>query len=49
MYMMGPGAWGNIGLWGALGGVGTLSFLTWLVVFIDLVLLAVWLWRQINK
>ncbi|MBI2047980.1 MAG: hypothetical protein HYT27_02475 [Parcubacteria group bacterium] len=46
--MMGYGL-SNVGLWGAFGGVGTLGFLTWLIVFIDLVLLAVWLWKQINK
>jgi len=28
---------------------GGLELLAWLVVFVDLVLLGVWLWRQINK
>lgn len=36
------------GDWGLMGG-GTLGSITWLVVFIDLVLLGVWLWKQIKK
>lgn len=28
---------------------GGLGFLTWLVVFVDLVLVGVWLWKQIKK
>jgi hypothetical protein len=28
---------------------GGLGFLTWLVVFIDLILVGVWLWKQIKK
>lgn len=41
--MMGYGNWGTMqGVWG-------FGFITWLVVFIDLVLLGVWLWKQINK
>ena len=32
-----------------IGGLGLLSFITWLVVTIDLALLAVWLWKQVNK
>ena len=32
-----------------MGGAGTLGFVTWLVVIIDLVLLGVWLWKQISK
>ena len=31
------------------GGVGILGGLLWLVVLVDLVLLGVWLWRQITK
>jgi len=31
------------------GGVSALCFLTWTVVFIDLVFLGVWLWQQISK
>lgn len=28
---------------------GGLGLLTWLVVFVDLVLVGVWLWKQIKK
>ena len=28
---------------------GGLDVLLWIVVFVDLVLLGVWLWKQINK
>lgn len=30
-------------------GWGSLGVITWLVVVIDLVLLGVWLWKQIKK
>ncbi len=46
--MMNYGMWGS-GLWGLLGGMSTIAFLTWLILFIDLVLLGVWLWKQIDK
>ena len=32
-----------------MGGFGTLGVLTWLVILIDLILLGVWLWKQIKK
>jgi hypothetical protein len=35
--------------YGMMGGAGTWMFLFWLVAFIDLVLLGLWLWKQINK
>ena len=35
--------------WGMMGGIGTFGFITWLVVFVDFVLLGLWLWKQINK
>jgi cytoskeletal protein RodZ len=38
--MMGYGGFGMMGLFGPL---------TWLVVFIDLVLVGIWLWQQISK
>ena len=44
-YMMGYGY--NYG--GMMGGVGTFGFVTWLVIIVDLVLLGVWLWKQITK
>ena len=28
---------------------GGLGLLTWLVVFVDLVLLGVWLWKQVSR
>jgi hypothetical protein len=31
------------------GGFGIICLLTWLVVFIDLVLVGVWLWQHITK
>ncbi|KKW17086.1 MAG: hypothetical protein UY56_C0004G0022 [Parcubacteria group bacterium GW2011_GWA1_50_14] len=37
------------GGYGLMGGAGTFGIITWLVVIIDLVLLGVWLWKQINK
>ncbi|MCR4331048.1 MAG: hypothetical protein NUV49_04195 [Patescibacteria group bacterium] len=39
MYGFGP----------AMAGFGILGGLVWLVVFIDLVLVGVWLWKQISK
>lgn len=40
--MMGYG-YGDFGTFGALG------LLTWLTVLVDLVLLGVWLWKQVSK
>ncbi len=37
------------GGWGMMGGAGVLGLLTWTVVFIDLILLGLWLWRHIDK
>lgn len=34
---------------GMMGGFGTFGFLTWLIIFIDLVLVGIWLWKQISK
>jgi hypothetical protein len=31
------------------GGMSIIMLLTWLVVLVDLALLGVWLWKQINK
>ena len=30
------------------GGMGTLGFITWLVVLVDLVLVGVWLWKKVR-
>jgi len=38
---------GNYGA--MLGGFYGLGFIIWLIVLIDLILLGVWLWKQINK
>ncbi len=35
--------------WGMMGGAGTFGVITWFVIFVDLVLLGVWLWKQISK
>lgn len=32
-----------------VGGFGFLAGLVWLVVVVDLVLVGIWLWQQINK
>jgi len=37
------------GGWGMGLGAGPLGLFTWLVVFIDLVLLGMWLWKNISK
>src|SRR3989344_5800761 len=42
--MMGYGNFGNM-----MGGVGGLGFIVWLIVLIDLILLGVWLWKQIQR
>jgi len=42
--MMGYG-----GDWGPMGGLDGYGVITWLVVTIDLILLGVWLWKQITK
>ena len=42
-YMMGYyGGWSG----GMMGGLGVI---TWLVVVVDLVLLGLWLWKQVKK
>ncbi len=40
--MMYGGGWG-------MSGVGYWGVITWFVVLVDLVLLGLWLWKQINK
>ena len=37
------------GYGGMMGGYGTFGFITWLVVIIDLVLLGIWLWKNISN
>ncbi|MBI4090715.1 MAG: hypothetical protein HY422_01710 [Candidatus Komeilibacteria bacterium] len=38
--MSGPGGWGL---------VSTFGIIIWIVVIADLILLGMWLWKQINK
>lgn len=45
VYMMGYGNYGG----GVMGGVGIVMLLFWLVAFVDLVLLGMWLWKQVGK
>lgn len=35
--------------WGMMGGAGVLGVITWFVVFVDLILVGIWLWQQITK
>lgn len=39
----------GFGDYGMMGGFGTLVTVFWLVILIDLVLLGIWLWKQINR
>ena len=39
--------YGNFG--GMMGGFGFLGVIFWIVLLIDLILLGVWLWKQIQK
>jgi len=34
---------------GMMGGAGTFGAITWLIIIVDLVLVGIWLWKQINK
>ena len=34
---------------GGMGGAGIFGGITWLVVLADLVLVGIWLWKQISK
>lgn len=35
--------------WGMMGGAGFLGVITWIVIVVDLVLVGIWLLKQINK
>ncbi len=37
------------GGWGMMGGLGFFGLVTWIIVIVDLILVGIWLWRQINK
>ena len=47
--MMGNWGWGSMMEWAGFGGLNLFSFLIFLVIFVDLVLLGAYLWKQINK
>ncbi len=50
--MMGFGNYGYNGMMGTSGNfawVGVFAFIGWLVLFVDLVLVGIWLWKQIKK
>lgn len=39
--------YGNVG--GMMGGFGILGTIFWIVLLVDLILLGIWLWKQIQK
>jgi len=43
--MMSGSNWGH----DTMGGYGFVGAVLWLIVLIDLILLGVWLWKQISK
>ena len=46
------GLYNSYGGWGGsmmAGGFGLLCIITWIVVIVDLVLVGMWLYKQINK
>lgn len=48
--MMGPWGLGGMMNWGVgWGWIGFLGITFWLVVLIDLILLGIWLWKQIQR
>lgn len=40
--------YGNM-MGGGWGAFGVLGLLFWIIIFIDAILLGIWLWKQINK
>ena len=44
--MMGYGGYGYGSMMGGFAGFG---IITWIVITVDLVLLGIWLWKQITK
>jgi hypothetical protein len=50
IFMMGFGGYGYGSMMNGFGwGFGLVGFLFWLVVFIDLVLFGIFLWKKISK
>lgn len=39
----------NFSGWGMMGGAGFLFTIFWIVIFVDAILLGIWLWQQITK
>lgn len=37
------------GYGGMMGGADIFGLITWLVIFVDLVLLGIWLWKKISN
>ena len=35
--------------WDMMGGIGAFGLITYIVILADLILLGVWLWKQIQK
>lgn len=38
-----------MGWYGGFGGFSLIMFLFWIISFIDLILLGLWLWKQLQK
>lgn len=38
-----------MGYWGGYGGYNLVGTAFWIIILVDLTLLGVWLWKQINK
>lgn len=45
----GYGNYGQMTNWGGFGLFSIIWIITWAVFFIDLVLLGMWLWKQVKK
>lgn len=41
--------WGYQNMMGGYGTFGLLGSVFWIVILVDLILLGIWLWKQINK
>lgn len=41
--------WSYGSMMSGFGFFGFFGFIFWLILFIDLILLGIWLWKQINK
>ncbi len=41
--------YGMMGNWGGWGAFGFFALAFWVVSFVDLVLLGLWLWRQLQR